>query len=376
MKISLVKPVSGYNLAAINDNFVKLEQELQDKVLYRDNPVGEPNAVVTDLDMNGKRILNLSELQVGGVNISGLNSAVVWRGTWSGATAYARNDAVYHSGSSYICVTPNTNSAPPSANWNLFAAQGATGAGTGDVLGPASATLDTVATYASGTGKMLKASGVAISSLALAGPLGSSGITGAAASGLVTASGLTQSTARMLGRTTAATGAVEEISIGKGLTLAGGSLSVSGRLVAQIQTFQTGTVALGTTVIPADNTIPQITEGDQYFSLAFTPTNASSTLEIDVQWIGSNGAGSTTTVALFEVGTANALAAAGHAPGSLSLMSVPLKHLVSAGSTSARTYTVRAGSSSGSTLTFNGVSAGQFYGGIIGSRITVKEYLP
>ena len=201
MKISLVKPVSGYNLAAINDNFVKLEQELQDKVLYRDNPEGEPNAVITDLDMNGKRILNLSELQVGGVNISGLNSAVVWRGTWSGVTAYARNDAVYHSGSSYICVTPNTNSAPPSANWNLFAAQGATGAGTGDVLGPASATLDTVATYASGTGKLLKASGVAISSLALAGPLVSSGITGAAASGansdIISLTGLTSPVAEV-----------------------------------------------------------------------------------------------------------------------------------------------------------------------------------
>lgn len=184
MKISLVKPVSGYNLAAINDNFVKLEQELQEKVLYRDNPVGEPNAVITDIDMNGKRILNLSELQVGGVNISELNSAVVWRGTWSSATAYARNDAVYHSGSSYICVTPNTNSAPPSANWNLFAAQGATGAGSGDVLGPASATLDHLATYASGTGKVLKASGVLISSLAVKGPLSASGITGAAESGV------------------------------------------------------------------------------------------------------------------------------------------------------------------------------------------------
>jgi len=200
--------------------------------------------------------------------------------------------------------------------------------------------------------------------------------TGAAASGLVTASGLTQTTARMLGRTTASTGAVEEISIGAGLTLAAGTLSVSGRVIAQIQTFQTGTMSVGTTTIPADNTIPQITEGDQYLSLAFTPTNASSTLEIDVEWIGSNGAGSTTTVALFEVGTANALSAAGHAPGSLSLMSVPLKHLVSAGSTSARTYSVRAGSSSGSTLTFNGVSAAQFYNGVIASRITIKEYLP
>jgi hypothetical protein len=183
MKIVLNKPTSGFNLAAINDNFDKIEEALQEQVLYRNNPVGEPNTVQTDIDMNGKTILNLAALQVGGINVDGLNSAVVWRGVWSGATAYVRSDAVYYNGSSYICVTPNTNSAPPSANWNLFAAQGATGAGSGDVLGPASATLDHLATYANGTGKLLKNSGVTISALAVAGPLASSGITGAAASG-------------------------------------------------------------------------------------------------------------------------------------------------------------------------------------------------
>jgi len=48
---------------------------------------------------------------------------------------------------------------------------------------------------------------------------------GAAASGSITASGLTQSTARLLGRTTASTGAIEEIQIGSGLSLSAGELS-------------------------------------------------------------------------------------------------------------------------------------------------------
>lgn len=50
---------------------------------------------------------------------------------------------------------------------------------------------------------------------------------GAAGSGAVTGSGLTMSTARILGRTTASTGAVDEITVGTGLTLSGGALSAS-----------------------------------------------------------------------------------------------------------------------------------------------------
>jgi hypothetical protein len=51
---------------------------------------------------------------------------------------------------------------------------------------------------------------------------------GAAASGSITTSGLTQATARILGRTTASTGAVEEITIGSGLSLSAGELSATG----------------------------------------------------------------------------------------------------------------------------------------------------
>jgi hypothetical protein len=55
----------------------------------------------------------------------------------------------------------------------------------------------------------------------------------AAGSGAATASGLTMSTSRLLGRTTASTGAIEEISVGARLTLSSGSLSSSGGVTAR-----------------------------------------------------------------------------------------------------------------------------------------------
>lgn len=49
----------------------------------------------------------------------------------------------------------------------------------------------------------------------------------AVGTGPATTSGLTMTTARLLGRTTSATGAIEEITAGSGLTLSGGSLTVN-----------------------------------------------------------------------------------------------------------------------------------------------------
>ena len=49
---------------------------------------------------------------------------LVWKGTWSSATAYKVGDAVLKDGSSYIAVAASTNSAPPSASWNVLAAKG------------------------------------------------------------------------------------------------------------------------------------------------------------------------------------------------------------------------------------------------------------
>lgn len=52
--------------------------------------------------------------------------------------------------------------------------------------------------------------------------------TAGGASGPITASGLTMATARLLGRTTASTGAIEEITVGSGLSLSAGALTAAG----------------------------------------------------------------------------------------------------------------------------------------------------
>lgn len=69
-KITLPTISSGYaTTTQLNNAFDALEAELQDKVLYRDNPAGEPNVMEQDLDMNGNKIINVSDVEVGGVNI-------------------------------------------------------------------------------------------------------------------------------------------------------------------------------------------------------------------------------------------------------------------------------------------------------------------
>ena len=73
-KIDLDPITSGYNLSKINANFQKVEDELNNKVLYRDSPAGEPNNMSSNLDMNSQSILNASKissnvLELGGVQV-------------------------------------------------------------------------------------------------------------------------------------------------------------------------------------------------------------------------------------------------------------------------------------------------------------------
>ena len=60
-KITLTDLTSGYKaIAPINANNNRIESHLNDLVLYRDNPGGEDNYMLNDLDMNSYRILNIA----------------------------------------------------------------------------------------------------------------------------------------------------------------------------------------------------------------------------------------------------------------------------------------------------------------------------
>ncbi|MXO72865.1 phage tail protein [Alteraurantiacibacter buctensis] len=67
------------------------------------------------------------------------------------------------------------------------------------------------------------------------------------ATGSVTATGLTMTTARLLGRSTSGTGAIEEISIGSGLSMSGGTLSATAAstLTGEIKTWPTNSAPAG-----------------------------------------------------------------------------------------------------------------------------------
>ncbi|MFN3553446.1 MAG: hypothetical protein ACK4UL_10085, partial [Novosphingobium meiothermophilum] len=107
---------------------------------------------------------------------------------------------------------------------------------------PATGTVTSVAASGGSTGLTFSGSPITSSgTLTLGGTLalasGGTGATtasgartnlGAAASGAVGSSGLTMATARLLGRSTASTGAIEEISVGTGLSLSSGVLSANG----------------------------------------------------------------------------------------------------------------------------------------------------
>jgi len=148
----------------------------------------------------------------------------------------------------------------------------------------------------------------------------------------------------------------------------------SGHIVQVVNT-QTGAVATGTTLMVADDTIPQNTEGDQYMTLAITPSNTSNKLLIEVLINLSHAtAGGRFIIALFQDSTASAVAAvANHSASAQVTETIILRHYMAAGTTSATTFKVRAGETGSGTTTFNGSGGSRELGGVMASSITITE---
>ena len=154
----------------------------------------------------------------------------------------------------------------------------------------------------------------------------------------------------------------------------GGTGVAASQQLLQNLNFTTGAVASGTTVVPIDDTIPQITEGNEYMTLAITPTSATSILEVSVITLSTSSVINWQVVMLFRDAVANALAVTGFYVNALSAVSCPLVYRMVSGTTSQITFRVRIGGQSAGTTTFNGSAGARFFGGTIASSITIKEY--
>lgn len=151
---------------------------------------------------------------------------------------------------------------------------------------------------------------------------------------------------------------------------------VSGKRIAQVQSYQTGDVATGSGTFNV-NAIPQQSGGDQYLSVSITPTNAGSTLLVLVNCFASNSAANNNVVALFKDAAVDALAATSQYQGQAAgFNQLSLQHVMLAGSTDATTFKVRCGGSGAGTTTLNGSAGAGHLGGVACSRITVLEVLP
>jgi len=159
----------------------------------------------------------------------------------------ARKQAGQHGGGTTVSAGTNITLTPLPNGTTRIDATGGSGSGTvtdvsvvsanglaGTVANSTTTPAITLSTTVTG---LVKGNGTALSA--------ASAGTDYVAPGAITSSGLTMATARILGRSTASTGAVEEITIGSGLSLSAGTLTATGGVATDIAVGTT-TVSSGT----------------------------------------------------------------------------------------------------------------------------------
>ena len=196
---------------------------------------------------------------------------------------------VFNDGTTVVDVTTALTSltlATPLAAGSGGTGLSALGSGVATFLGtPTSANLAATVTDETGTGSLVFATGPTI--------------TLTNASGLPI-TGITQNTARLLGRTTASAGATEEITVGSGLSLTAGSLTATGGSGTVTSVGGTGTVN-GISLSGTVTTSGSLTLGGTLSGVSLT-TQVTGTLPIanggtnattaNLSWVSLGGGGS------------------------------------------------------------------------------------
>lgn len=160
-----------------------------------------------------------------------------------------------------------------------------------------------------------------------------------------------------------------------GVKFPDGTTQTTASKILQQVSASSSAYASGTTTTPADDTIPQNTEGTEFLTVSITPKSASSNLLIQVNANLAANVNGTLTSALFRDSTADAIAAQGQYLLANELFVSVISVIVAASSTSATTFKFRCGSNNAGTVGMNGVSGSRLYGGKAMSTITVTEIL-
>ena len=127
--------------------------------------------------------------------------------------------------------------------------------------------------------------------------------------------------------------------------------------------------------IPADNTIPQISEGTEILSVAITPKTITNRVRVQFQaFVETSSGPDQITAALFLNGGTNAISATNittTTTGYGSAIVMTFEHVP--GAITAQTYTIRIGAQT-YTMHINGNASIRYYGGVSRATVTLEEF--
>lgn len=149
---------------------------------------------------------------------------------------------------------------------------------------------------------------------------------------------------------------------------------LSGSVIDRAFTTYTANANL-TAIIPADDTIPQNTEGTQILSVSFTPKSTTNRVRLRFtgQFTGS-ASPSTCVGALFSSASANALAASLVTSATTGyLEQITIEHEYVPATTAALTFSVRVGPTTAVTIRFNGDTTARYFGGVSAATLVIEE---
>jgi hypothetical protein len=174
-------------------------------------------------------------------------------------------------------------------------------------------------------------------------------------------------------------------SLGITVTPGAGSLDISytGSRVEQVVYASNSTLVTCSTLIPNDDTTPQITEGDQILTATITPKNSANLLFIEatIPYYAAVG-GAKNVFALFQDAGADAIAACLYAEDNISdypNQVAILRYVMAAGTTSATTFQVRGGQGAGGgslVVNANGATGLLALGGTQHAVLMITEFKP
>lgn len=137
-KFTINDITSGYaSTTALNTAFNAIESEFQNKVLYRNNPAGEPNTMENDLDFNSNDILNVGTANVTSIVVNGIDLTA--------QVALAQTYATNAAASATPAATSETNAASSASSASASATTATTQASAASTSATAAATSATSA---------------------------------------------------------------------------------------------------------------------------------------------------------------------------------------------------------------------------------------